>query len=122
MKRRGFTLLEMMLSISMAGVVLDIGMNVTGSLLRLSHDGGQPAQRVDLACDALRRDLSGGGRVIGTDLLAGKIRWHVAGGRLLRDGVERLRVQNVVWHESGPEVVVHIRPLGFADREVCAWR
>jgi len=122
MTRRGFTLLELLLSVSMVGVVLDIGITATGTLLRLSHDAGQPALRVDLACDALRRDLGAGGHIQGSDLLAGTIRWHVAGGALTRDGVERLRVSGVSWQESGREVIVRIRPVGFAEREVCAWR
>jgi len=122
MTRRGFTLIELLLSVSMMAVVLDIGITATGTMLRLSHAAAQPALRVDLACDALRRDLSAGGRIQGADLLAGKVRWHLAGAALLRDGVERLRVQGVTWQAQGREIIVRIRPVGFSEREVCAWR
>ena len=121
MTRRGYTMIEMLLSMSMLGLVLDIGISVTGSLVRLAHEAGQPAQRVDLACDALRRDLGAGGHIQGQDLFAGKIRWHVAAGTLTRDGVPRLEVVDAIWQQVGREIIVRIRPVGFAQREVCAW-
>ena len=122
MNRAGFSLIEMTVTIAIMVVVLDIGITATGRLARAASAEGQPAKVVDLACDALRRDLAHGARIEGRELVAGEARWRLDAGILLRDGAPRCRVSEASWTIDGQAVVVRLRPLGLPIREVRAWR
>jgi prepilin-type N-terminal cleavage/methylation domain-containing protein len=121
MSRRAFSLIEMMASVVLMALVLDIGITTTVALGRSARDDGTAGFSVDLACDALRRDLAAGARLDGADLLAGGARWSLRHGQLLRGGIPRARVVSAVWRIDAGRIVVTLKPIGLPPREISAW-
>ena len=88
MNRRGHLLLECLIATMILGMILEIGLHGF-ELLDSGPAGDGRSQRLDAICDRLRRDLREGSRWDGAVLVAGKARWQVESGRLLRDGVDQ---------------------------------
>jgi hypothetical protein len=121
MNRGGYTLVELMTTLWLLGVVLDIGLNVNAALMRTARTPGQPTMLVDLACDSLRRDLTGKTYISGDELIAGKAHWRLVAGCLTRNGVQRCHA-SADWSITGHQVVVRVWPKGAQMREVSSWQ
>ncbi len=120
--RQGMTLIELMMSILVVTLVLDLGNTMLTELMRASKSAGQSSILVDLACDRLRRDLVSPSRLDGNDLITGQARWHLDGRTLMRDRARVCLVDAATWTVVDGMISVHLQPPGLPAREILACR
>lgn len=120
MSRRGFSLVEMLVSIVAVTLVLDVGGTMLVSMRRSAQADGQAPVLVDLACDRLRRELVTPARVEGTTLVTAQARWQLDGKILKRNGVTLCRIDSATWTLTAGKLTVHLQPPHLPAREIVA--
>ncbi len=109
MSRSGFTLIELSMTILALATIVQIGGTIIASMAKLTPEPKAPPQQlIDMAADRLRADARDGAAVDRGQLLAGRHRWSLWHGVLLRDGALRCHVQRASWSERDGRIAVDI--------------
>jgi len=125
--RRASTLIEISVTITIAGVILAAAGTGLARLRRLADADIQLGTRAELACTRLRRDLAVGvarwqdGELrIATDTTT--VVWRVEDGQLVRDGCLQVAVRGFVAEAMPGGVAVTLTPPGLPPRRIEGWR
>jgi len=109
MSRSGFTLIELTMTILALVTIVQIGGTILGCMAKLTPEPkAPPPQLIDMAADRLRADARDGAAIDHGQLLAGRHRWSLWHGVLLRDGAMRCHVRSASWSEHGGRIAVDL--------------
>ena len=103
------TLVELAVCVGVGSVILSSAGMLMSALLRMPLPDAVP-QRLDRACERLRRDLAHGGTINGGVLTAGGVAWTFADGELQRAGSPQVRLRTVAWSRTDGTVQVELIP------------
>jgi prepilin-type N-terminal cleavage/methylation domain-containing protein len=115
MRRRGFTLIELMAHLSVLGLVLGMGHTLLLELMRAARPPAHALLLVDLACDQVRRDVRAGAVETDGVLVAGGHRWSRTGQR---DGTAKPGIRALAWQQRAGVWVVTVTPHEGKSRTI----
>lgn len=113
--RRGYSLIEVAVQIGVVGMVLGLGHTLLVGLLKDARPPATAPLLTDLACDRLRRDLSGGAQASHDALIVGGHRWTADGHR---DDAEVPGVRALAWRQDGATWLITVTPVSGVARVV----